>query len=750
MRRVLGLILFLLPLASSAWGQSCTLATCTAASTSESDFLAALPSSSNTHATVVVNIPNGTSGWTSTLSYTIPSAVTNLTIQGGTVVTCTGTEGSSGYSCSATDNSIIQDSYAANGPPILKITTGASNTFFRMTALTIEGGSIGSASNNKYGVVVIGGGSQNFRFDHNHVNNNTYSPATISAWILVNGSNIGVMDHNLVDLGSNTSDANGFLAYNTLGDSVGNGDGTWSNASGFGSANFLFMEANQFNGGYSDDCTFAGRFVSRYNLFNNNTSAVQTHSTKTSAGPERGCRAWEVYHNYIARTPTGDAPIGTKIGTGLVWGNTMASGTYYNFFAAVVDRNAVTTETATPGGWGYCGTTFNSNGLGSCWDGNNGGTANVCGTGLPGATTQGYPCLDGVGRGQTQQTLNGKAFNAVVANGRLNQTTGTIAWPQQYLEPVYLWMNTVPSGNLISIRDNVTLNNRDIYGDCTAGNSGCTGSFTGAVGTGYGLHSARPATCTPGPGTSPYFLSPTGSDGVAYWATDDNAGLGELWVCTATNTWTAFYQPYTYPHPLITGGTTYSLGISTTGPCSSSAISGPNSSSGTYASGTTIGPLTVTPCSGATFTGWTVTGSAACSGTTNPCPSFSIAANTTVVAAFTGTPVCSDPTEVGPNYGSTYNVPPTILPLSIAWNSSTPGCSMFMTFDASPPNCTVGGSTQAYAAQSISVTTLMRVIACQTGYTPSNIKGDTWTILGAMPPTSLTIRGIKLSGVTVN
>jgi hypothetical protein len=520
-----------------ASAQSCTAATCTAASTSESDFLAALPSSGNTNSTVIVNIPSGTSSWTSNITYTIPAAVTNLTIQGATNINCTGTAGTSGYACSASDNTVIQDSYAVNGPAILKIITGNSNTSFRMTGLTIEGGSIGTASNNKYGVVVLGGSTQNLRFDHNHINNNTYSPATISAWVLVGGSIVGVMDHNIVDLGSNTSDANGFLAFNTVGDGVGNGDGTWAAASGFGTDKFLFMESNVFNGGYSDDCTFAGRFVSRYNYFNNNTSAVQTHATKSSAGPERGCRAFEVYHNYITRNSPGDAPIGTKVGTGLVWGNTLAAGTYYNFFAAVVDRNAVTTETSTPNGWGYCGTTMNSNGVGSSWDGNTG---------------NGYPCLDGVGRGQTQQSLNGANFP-----GRLNSATGSISWPRQYLEPVYLWNNTVPSGNLLSIRDTITTTNRDIYADCGTAGSGCSGSFTGAAGTGYGSLSNRPGSCSAGPGGT-YFTSPTGSYGVAYFATDANGGNGELYVCTSANTWTAVYQPYTYPHPLVSGNSTKS------------------------------------------------------------------------------------------------------------------------------------------------------------------------------------------------
>jgi hypothetical protein len=55
--------------------------------------------------------------------------------------------------------------------------------------------------------------------------------------------------------------------------------------------------------------------------------------------------------------------------------------------------------------------------------------------------------------------------------------------------------------------------------------------FDGTVGMGVGLRSARPATCT---------------KGVGYWATDE----GRLYRATATNTWTLYYTPYTYPHPL--------------------------------------------------------------------------------------------------------------------------------------------------------------------------------------------------------
>jgi hypothetical protein len=210
----------------------------------------------------------------------------------------------------------------------------------------------------------------------------------------------------------------------------------------------------------------------------------------------------------------------------------MAPLAYYRFWGGGTDRQSGDeTETNTPNEWGYCGTSVNGNGVGSKWDANSN-------------TSTGYPCLDGLGRGQTQQVLNG----ASSFPNRLNASTGTIAWPVQYLEPIYLWMNSYGSGT-IQIRDTSTAANVDIFSE----NSSCApnGCSSLTTGTGNGTLAQRPTSCAAGPGGT-YYTSPTGSYGVAYWATDQET----LYVCTATNTWTAIYSPYTYPHPLTAGGTT--------------------------------------------------------------------------------------------------------------------------------------------------------------------------------------------------
>lgn len=70
-----------------------------------------------------------------------------------------------------------------------------------------------------------------------------------------------------------------------------------------------------------------------------------------------------------------------------------------------------------------------------------------------------------------------------------------------------------------------------------------TASFTGASGVGSGTLAARPATCTTGVG---YWATNQGS-----WNTTGTSGL--FYKCTSTNTWSLYYSPYVYPHPMRGG-----------------------------------------------------------------------------------------------------------------------------------------------------------------------------------------------------
>lgn len=524
---------------------SCTTATCNASSANESDVINALPSSSNTNSTVTVNIPSGTGVWTSDLVYTIPSGITNLTIHGNSTLTWTGTAGTSSWNYTAADNTIIQDADSSNNS-LLTLNTGASSTYVRVTGLTWEEN--GGAT--KYsGEIAINGNSRNFRFDHIHITGSGKQ----DEWVRVGGHVTGVFDHNAVDENPTTTNGdNAFQAFDPVDDTIGLGDGTWLNGTQFGTFLPLYIESNYFKGGAPDDCNWGARFVMRYNTMDSNYVGIQTHGTKSSGGPQRGCNSYEAYNNYFTNTtstPETSAATGAKGGTALLFNNTMASGSNYNFYEASTDRNGGDTssnETNNPAGWGYCSTQTPfvagpnmglPNGVGSNWDGNQ-----------PTIAT-GYPCLDQLGRGQDTQALNGQPFSPFPP-GRLNSVTGTIAWPHQYLEPIYMWNNTIPGATYTNVNSSTgtAQNNRDYYFDQSAQ----SGSFNGTAGTGYGLHSARPSTCTPGSG-GPYSSSPTGSYGVAYFATDDNSGNGELYVCTGTNTWTAVYQPAVYPHPLASG-----------------------------------------------------------------------------------------------------------------------------------------------------------------------------------------------------
>jgi hypothetical protein len=497
-------------------------ATITAASCSASDVEAALNQAS---AGDTVQIPAGTCHWTTGLYWTAPP---NVTLRGAGSLTGVGTD----------DQTIIVDDYE-NSNPLLSITTSATGAF-RICGLSFRGGDIASVENSKFnGLVQVAGNTKQLRVDHINCSLRTYAldqanqkhPSgrcfNVVGWIY------GVMDHNSFELPDNTGQAIMFangLAY----DDLPEGDGAWAAATELGSPKFVFVEDSTFssqqNTGTAQDCYAGGRFVWRYNTMN--AASLQTHPTG-GAGRGRGCRAWEIYGNTFNSVGL-SAPLFNvwflSSGTGVIWGNTVPSPSEFKHFVTLHSmrrNNATYTQSPTPNGWGWCGSSHSGNG--SEWDGNT-------------STTTGYPCLDQPGRGRGD--LLAGAFPDA-----MNATTGTIAWPNQAWEPFYLWLNpftpmpgwggSFEGSNTVDVAEN-----RDYFDDegpdtdCAAGGSICKS------GVGSGSLAQRPANCTPG---TAWWAPQQGGD----WNTANGAANdGALYRCTSTNTWELFYVPYQYPHPL--------------------------------------------------------------------------------------------------------------------------------------------------------------------------------------------------------
>ena len=478
-------------------------------------------------------------------------------------------------------------SNAADGPnanhmPAIIVARLKPDQSFRLTGFTFRVGSLtGKRANNS--AIVLKGTCPSVRVDNCHFDQ------LVANTITTFGQIYGVVDHCVWDSAQHVES---FQIYHDGWAGYSHGDGSWADDNHFGSNQFLFIETNTFRqpglwSGGSIDCYGGGRYVARYNYFNN--AIPNSHGTESS-GRFRGTRAVEIYNNRINWTASHQSSGQLRSGTLLQHNNTWTGNagglkghsiilTCYRqfrpfpFWGGVTGNNRLDSN--------------DSHGLyasGKHTGENNSSTLIVANAGWKANQWVGYSVSNVTQRlkmkmgavfhpssyitGNTSDTITfarddsfggpNMTFNTgdsyeiyklLVALDQPGRGKGnfladkdpvvTGSWPHQALEPVYAWGNIYDNSQQLDVASPYPTiqENRDFYNQKTP--------FDGTVGVGVGKLADRPKTCTPG---------------VAYWASDEGewdsiheGPDGQLYVCSVPNTWSLYYKPYMYPHPLVTG-----------------------------------------------------------------------------------------------------------------------------------------------------------------------------------------------------
>lgn len=504
--------------------------TYTAATCNESDVNAVI--NGPTHKAVsgdVIIVPAGSCNWS-----------TGVTITGvGIDVTGQGTSNTGGGTVGA-------------GTPTTTLNLTGTGAFFIFTGLaygqtakvelmTMNGS--GAANYATTATISFSGtcttsGCAQIRVDNINWVTNTWDGPLADGGFVVTDNVFGVIDHttsswlNAAGLGGagsplvDTSQS----AWQGVG---GYGDNSFASADTFGTDKNLFIEDNYLNQdrAMDNDVGPAGggiggdRAVCRFNTTINLNGSGLCSGHGTTWNMARGQRSLEAYYNTINCSANTYCNVGLGLagGSGMFFSNKFVSTSSSYGFNAAVALSILRFSGDPLGIWGYCDGTHPYD---------------------QSPFTSTSECLDQPGTGA------GLLMNTGASPSPVLVSTGNPGWPNPALDPVYEAGDYPSVGGLnagVQINTTHIVANSESYAEVsTAAQTSPTSPFNGTTGTGYGTLANRPTTCT---------------TGVGYWAIDQgtwntyNSNEGELYICTAANTWTMSYEPYTYPHPLTTCGT---------------------------------------------------------------------------------------------------------------------------------------------------------------------------------------------------
>jgi hypothetical protein len=374
----------------------------------------------------------------------------------------------------------------------------ASKSSFRISGFTF--------ATSTYQTSILVKGGTGWMIDNN-IYTNTGDATSTGVFVIVDadaaGASYGLIHSNTVNAGRV------LISHSTISSAMENT--LWVSDLNLGTSEAVYIEDNTFNfsPNRSTNCVDsnrASRYVARYNTING--QYVMAHS-QYEGGSRRGSRKWEIYGNNMSTSvTTWIAALYFGAGSGTIFANQGSGYDAWLFLDNTRDH--------------YGDVADNTTYAGRC-DGDNVTDGNTNPNPASGVV-DGWPCRDQIGR-----------------------SSDSGAYPSnQASVPAMFWLNRSATAPMtIDLATGVSASHIVADRDYYISNA----SFNGTSGIGCGTFADIPATCT---------------TGVSYWATtqscSDLTGMvganpvtpisGTLYKCTETDTWTAYYTPYTYPHPL--------------------------------------------------------------------------------------------------------------------------------------------------------------------------------------------------------